>query len=491
MYRVGAVVVVVVLGVSVACGHVAGRQSPDAADTPVDASDASIDAGPPGEASLSGSRIKITWLTTADGFKFQPGSYDSQLKLGCSWVDTADGKRCLPPMSSVSAYLDPSCTRPVVTVASNSCAPTPTPPSYVGNSTPTTCGSQVVTVNAVGNRLSATQIFTLTSSGCVASDVPAGTSVYAVDEPVPLSAFVKAVPGVEAVSGRFAHSYLLAEDGARLVTGILDTQLKIPCVLQGPTGLVKCVPNGPVQPNLFSDADCQSVLVGKPVGSCAVADAPFALYDAKTCGARVFQRGADFPGTGVFTLTSASCIATTVTAGSMQHVGAEIATPTLAYSQSSTRLGVGEARLDDFTSTYASAASSISLHDNKLDFDCLPFMHGADGVRRCLPPPFPDFQVVYTDAMCTVPINVVFVGPAVSPTTCALTPPRFVVHREGMNCITPPFLAHLFPVTTPITAPLFSMGASCQPLSNTGPVYAVGPEEPPTSFEEIKTTTDP
>jgi len=63
--------------------------------------DASVDHGPPEGLTLSGSRIKVSWQSTSDGFKFQPASYDSLLRAPCNWFSFSDGTCRYRPSSTV------------------------------------------------------------------------------------------------------------------------------------------------------------------------------------------------------------------------------------------------------------------------------------------------------------------------------------------------------------------------------------------------------
>jgi hypothetical protein len=51
---------------------------------------------------------------------------------------------------------------------------------------------------------------------------------------------------------------------------------------------------------------------------------------------------------------------------------------------------------------------------------------------------------------------------------------------------------HMFPLTAPLTAQLYTKGETCQPMVlGSSRAYALGPEEPPTSFQRVDLTTDP
>src|SRR6185295_8025985 len=206
---------------------------------------------------------------------------------------------------------------------------------------------------------------------------------------------------IETGSGRLVHTYLAAEDGARIVTDIRDTVLDARCLFVGSIDHVRCVPLplGPIE-TLFSDSDCHSPLVGKTTDPCSPPLSFYSLYDSATCSAGVFALGADFTGTTVYSMADTTCREEQITPSSLQHLGSEIAVPTLTYSPPSTRLGSGSVSYEGFTSPHG---GTNRVHDRKLDIECLPSL-GADGVRRCMPPPdqFPYPNVAYTDPLCTV-----------------------------------------------------------------------------------------
>src|SRR5215470_7041980 len=106
------------------CGSVQ-QSAPDAAGEP-----APPPLPVPGDVPLSGSRIKVRAYTTGDGFKSLQSWIDSQLQVPCAWLDTADGKRCIPSAQYASnTFADAACTRPVLPFAASACLPTP--PKYV------------------------------------------------------------------------------------------------------------------------------------------------------------------------------------------------------------------------------------------------------------------------------------------------------------------------------------------------------------------------
>jgi hypothetical protein len=481
---------IVVLVVLVACGRGDGQQSPGAIDAP-ERPDGPVDEGPPDGLTLSGSRIKVSWLSTSDGFKFHPASYDSLLQSPCNWMSFSDGAYCIPDMAFGANYLDSGCTRPVLMFSPPMCQSSP--PAYYGALMETTCGSQVLTINAVGQRIAVSQVFSGSPASCTATSPPSGAEFYDVDAVVPLSTFVKATPSIETGSGRIAHTYLAAEDGARIVTDIRDTVLDARCVLVGSIDHVRCVPYpiGPIE-TLFSDSDCRSRLVDKITIPCSPPFFTRSLYDPATCSAGVFALGADFTGTTVYRMDNMTCTQEPIVFGPQQYLVSEIAVPTLTYSPPSTRLGSGSVRYEGFTSPYEVALGTNLFHDRKLDIECLPSL-GADGVQRCMPEPdqFPYPNVAYTDPLCTVQVNIAPLAPRLNSRTCAVGPPRFVVTSDlNPTCTTmgPSFSLHAFPVTTP-TTPLYAKEASsCVPFS--GPYYVIGPEEPATSFEEIRTTIE-
>jgi hypothetical protein len=453
-------------------GHAHPSDAP--ADTPVDA--------PAGGSPISGSRLKARWFAGTDGFKTQTGWFDSQLQVNCTFQDASDGKRCLPQAGGLY-YLDAGCTQPATLFTASSCVTTP--PPYALHTSSMMCGSVIDQAYAVGARVAATQVYFDTGAGgCTMTTVSAGTDVYRADTAVPLTSFVAATAGLEVGSGRLAHTYLDADDGARAITGIQDTTLGETCVLLGTAPNVGCMPGAEQTAQFFSDATCRDALVFKNASTCAAPSQYATLYDSTTCSYQPKQLGADFTGTSAYVSMTGTCTAMTVSAGQLQTV-TDLALPTLSYSAtaSTTRLTTGVVQLDGFSSAFG------AVHDTQLGFDCFVFMHDATGTQRCLPPPYLRTTALFTDATCKTAVRVA----TVSPSACGTPVPAFVDEPDStMSCTDfgPPFNMHVYPVTTQITTQLYQKGTTCTPF--TGPlVYATGPEQPPTSFEPITVTVDP
>jgi hypothetical protein len=432
---------------------------------------------------VSGTRIKARWHATDDGFRSLQGWFDSQLGVPCSWSDTSDGKRCVPTtaLGSNTTFLDNQCTRPAVMFTPTACQMAR--PAYAGRSIFLPCGTQVATVSAVGDRVATSQVFSSASGGCAAITVAAGTEVYAVGSAVPLSAFVRATPSIETGSGRFANTYLIGEDGTRVVTGIRDTTLDTACMLTTAAGQVRCVPSLVSPVPGFSDTSCRTAIVEKDGGPCTTPASTVSVPDPATCSFRVLERGADFTGPMVFAQVGGTCSSVPTPEYPHQLVGAEVAVPVLAPAPVGSRLNA-KLRSGGF------ATRNSTIRDTQLDFDCLPLLRGADGVRRCLPSLSQQAQLVYRNEACTEALHVAIV----TPRTCPTPVPRFVSVAEPLACndAGPVSKFRVFPVTTQITTPLYTKGTTCQRLVlGSSRAYALGPEEPASSFQRIELVTDP
>src|SRR5262249_25693867 len=106
------------------------------------------------------------------------------------------------------------------------------------------------------------------------------------------------------------------------------------------------------------------------------------IYDSSACVYHAYQRSPAISGPTAFSLASGTCTQTTVIGDQYEPLGTELTLPALSPMSSTTRLSMGDVGFEGFRST------SSGAHDTRLDFDCFLFLHGADGKRRCLPPPF-------------------------------------------------------------------------------------------------------
>src|SRR5689334_12938260 len=108
-----------------ACG---GKSTPVTADG--HAIDAALDAGPdPNEGAVSGTRLKLSWLTFGDGTRTWAGFYDAQRKERCeaSLDEPWPGGHvyCVPDHRGTVVYSDAACTQKLVQVARDASCPQP------------------------------------------------------------------------------------------------------------------------------------------------------------------------------------------------------------------------------------------------------------------------------------------------------------------------------------------------------------------------------
>ncbi len=189
-----------VMFLMVGCGDSqSAAEEPDAAMPDDAGSDDGGGGGTVGTWYKSGTRIKMSVLSTPDGAKQFQGWNDTSRNETCRFVFASDGAmRCLPADSAphVGTYFsDNACTVPAVIVYT--CA---TAPKYIEVQTAgVTCGvNTAMTYGPVYERgAQLTTIYQRGASTCTATPVSAPYTAYAVGAQVPIADFQSASTAVE------------------------------------------------------------------------------------------------------------------------------------------------------------------------------------------------------------------------------------------------------------------------------------------------------
>lgn len=133
---------------------------------------------------VSGSRLKVRVLTSADGLRTFHGLYDSRLRVNCSERTTTDGVvRCVPEGALVTSwYLDSQCRYSVAASQDQqdqvyAIAPTSSYPSI----------TRVMMID--GPHLG--DVYLWVGSSCVVANIPAGWRTYSVRPELPPTDFVQ------------------------------------------------------------------------------------------------------------------------------------------------------------------------------------------------------------------------------------------------------------------------------------------------------------
>ncbi len=215
-----------------ACSSSDGSPAADGS-TGVDA-DAGADAGPTGPSpgsARSGTRLKIVRYQAPGDAYAVPKLRDTELGP-CIPTQTADGAvRCVPEARTGFGSADASCTQPVavdVGGCGSKYAVTNEPASFDTK----TCDLAVTNrmrVFEVGAPSPVTTVYYDDGAKCVASEVPAGTKVFAATELAPSK--MVALDAKDEAIGRVAVRLMTSEDGLRLPLGLVDAASAKACSL--------------------------------------------------------------------------------------------------------------------------------------------------------------------------------------------------------------------------------------------------------------------
>jgi hypothetical protein len=190
-------------------------------------------ASPPTYGVSGGSRLEPRFWDAGGGARLFRSWFDRELGVECRFDLAADGRfRCLPSTRGVSlAFANASCTR-LVAIAPM-CAPPPTLAIGLRQMTPSCGRSATWPVYTVGAERTSTAIYRLSGDRCVPDAVPVDFRSFDVGAERAPDAFVAADLVAEENGGRLAPYVFAAEDGARQIDGIWDTQRDGECGAYG------------------------------------------------------------------------------------------------------------------------------------------------------------------------------------------------------------------------------------------------------------------
>jgi hypothetical protein len=137
----------------------------------------------------SGSRLKVKYLSGADGSKVQRGLYDTLLQIDCYFSVAADGsQRCLPVGMSSIYFSDAACTQRMA-YGTKGCAP----PKYATFTVVTSaCPSNMTHIATLGGQISPAKNYYFNGSICqdAGATVLGAFDYYSVGAEIPPSSFV-------------------------------------------------------------------------------------------------------------------------------------------------------------------------------------------------------------------------------------------------------------------------------------------------------------
>lgn len=358
----------------------------------------SPDSGPvpeleiPADTAQSGTRLKLAWWESADGFRTWVSStdlFDATLGVACTpmrWDD--DGiTRCAPELQSL-VYLDAACTQPVVLGRNRYAA------DLVASCTELQPRGEV-RVSTTEQTMDVTQLWIMRASGCMRFQLPGRTSVNIPDTaPVELAELAIAYQG----TGDAAIATYRSEDGLLVPARFEDARYHLTCDLSPLAGADQgpCIADVPVA-DLFADATCRDPRVAPGCEASGVAQ-------IRTLGCRRYFEVSDTAETPAPLYESSfGCHESNRGVEEVRALGDEIDALRIERGPvpTSTRLAP----------IYASAASvrfrDRTLWDGELASECSFPPVAADGATASCQPTHGLTRTMYTDADCMQPVAVV------------------------------------------------------------------------------------
>jgi hypothetical protein len=433
---------------------------------------------------VSGSRLRAH-LSVAGEARIFSGWFDSKLKIDCFFGLDADGRtRCLPPYvgrgsegSDGVFYRDAACTDRIAGFYRKQ------PPTYVQDAdthAPLDC-TKGLTIYATGAVTAPTAVWE-DLDGCapLSASTISDLSFVEVREVDP-SSFVGATETHEPRGPRLSARVLVAEDGARELTGLYDEDRHEECIFEARADKTSlCAPyHGAsllnAQSDLFVDAACTLP----------------AAFTHDTCGAPTvitddsggfFAVYADL--SGIYSSAKGSCTFTPTPKGNYFSVGAPI--PASAFAS----LAVAHEGNGRIQTAYARAptgerTTSLGFYDSAKAVQCTSEQAG-DGVERCLPKTLGSLGIEYLDAACAQPVYRVVEGPAPAP-----SPGTYLSDYETPGCGECLTVLAVGP-QMPTPGAVYTNGSGrCVPFVDTAgsTYYGVTPVSP-TDFVEVTSTTE-
>jgi hypothetical protein len=405
-------------------------------------------AGPP-VGYQSGSRLRARVRSSSPGARMLVGWRDTALDADCSFVTTEDGETRCAPTGAQILFLDQLCQSPIA-VVNPDCATAPPRFASATFQSDAACAG-VVRAYRVGDALTLPSRHVYVGGGaagaCLRStNLDPAAVVYALD-PVAPGDLVKATPSHAQKTDRLGLEVLVADDGARQVTGLYDVGSKRRCFsIAGAIGggEDRCVPDAVAWATYAADATCSAPVAYQvhPTRSCPDPSVVVAYgYDGCNVRASYFTPGAKLGIDGVFSGSAPVCTPligqpTLYSELARDHVfyevGAPIAAAAFAPLQNQTtgfgRLAVPVLAAGD--GTELTPPRPDTFFDTGLAAPCRIYVF-PDGAKRCVPV---DAQPIaspsYSDEACTLEV----VG-VPQPPGCATTPiPVYGVRVSGDAC---------------------------------------------------------
>ncbi len=401
---------------------------------------------------LSGSRLRARVRSSVPGARLLAGWRDTTLGVDCSFVTAEDGEtRCVPAGAQI-VFLDPLCASPVG-VVNPDCAANG-PPRFASATflSDATC-SGVVRAYRLGDEVTLRSRHVYIGGGasgaCLrATQLDPAAVAYGL-EPVAPEALVKGTLTHTPKTDRLGLEVLVADDGARQVSGLYDVGTRRRCFsIAGAIGggEDRCIPDAVAWATYAADAKCASKVAYQvhPTTSCPAPSVVVAYgYDGCDVRASYFTPGATVDINQVFSGSAPVCTSlrqqpALYTTLERDHVffqvGAPLAAATFAPLRAQTtglgRLAVPVLAAGD--GTELAPPRTDTFFDTTLGAPCRAYIF-PDGAKRCIPSDaLPIASPSYSDEACTSEI----VGVPEAPGCAETTVPSYGVRVSGSACAT-------------------------------------------------------
>ncbi len=473
------------------------------AGTP-DAGAGSCDAGPtvPSD-TISGDRLKATWLVTDDGDRFFDKWTDSTLGVRCIFVNDSNGEpRCMPYFGATVLYTAAGCSgTDAIAIEQTLCGAT----SAWAVQQLAACPSPVRHMFPTTGTISAPAQYWLkvddgTCGGPFTAD-PTKT-YYSVGPETAPDTFVHETPTTLHTGTRYTANALVGDDGSQYPTGLYDTQLDTPCgPILSADGTLRCMTGGFQASTglFFSDATCMTPLVQEPPGSCGGTDPKFATKYSpnESCVEQpihIFNVGERVTDPTLYGVSTGNCSTVSTSPAEYFELGSEVDAGTFGPATRSFPQTCHRIAQAIQSAGGVSYAEQGGFYDNVEKANC-QFDLGTDGRSYCFPVDgesprdhntMAQGMTFYTDGACTQAVEL---GLWQEP--CYVLPPPHWIYERSNAC---PPVVKAYEVGAAVTTTVYEFnGFSCSGLTPTAntQLYRLGAEVSPTKFGGADLVTDP
>jgi hypothetical protein len=409
----------------------------------------------------SGTRLQLTWYEL-DGVRTWDADaplHDIARDETCRPAAWSDGRTyCTPVTTSDVAYADAACTKRIARGA----------------------GALSIESQYVCDRWIPHRLFTVGAArsgpfwlraGDGSCNQDGNSDTFELGPEVPVSELAElATHGVGPRQSAFTVDWMSSADGLAVPVALRDHALDITCRFHGNYAAdeARCYPEVHFAPSerYFATASCTGTPAIAIPTACPATSVMLVDGTYRALGPVV----ATSP---VFTTDGATCIAAIpAPASTLRSVGAELPTQMLPRRVDETSSRIAAIRLLGDRATLRDG-----LRDTELDVECVITL-AADGLLRCLPATYSFVPSLFTDAACTVPIDLAWVLSDGSGYAASM-----YANKSRPTATPDVFSTAVYPLGQPYTAQVYANRTGCAPFSpGSLPLYTVGAELPPSRF---------